>query len=279
MNLFRMLHGHKHICTMINGIAVDASNGISARCACVFPLYKLGTVQDLLKSGKREFTRRLPKVAHPCLLFKHAIDMAKDVLAGLDYMHQKKIVHCDIKPANICVELLPSTEQPRLRYIIIDLGAAVSMKPARSTSKILRLMSGDADVGFTGQYTSLASLKLPLGTVPFMSPEQIDDDDTVDARSDVFSFGVTIYVCLCGRFPFVQPDTAPMDGRLALRLIKAYIGDKEADPLGLPCTKAERYVVKELVRVVKKLLQKLPAERYQSASAARAQVEGINRSG
>jgi len=278
MNLFRMFHGHKHICTMITGIAVDAANGISARCACVLQFYELGTVQDLLESDKRGFTHRLPAAAHPCLLFEHAVDMAKDVLAGLECMHQNKIVHRDIKPGNICVELLPSTEQPRLRYIIIDLGASVciQLRPASSESKSQSSLA--SAVGFTGQYTSLAGLKLPLGTVPFMSPEQIDNDKTVDAKSDVFSFGVTLYTCLCGRFPFVQPDATYDDKRLALRLIKAYADSaKKADPLKIPSTDAHAHAVRDLVEVVMMSLRKSPSERYHSASAMQAQIERINR--
>ena len=278
LNLFRMFHGKKHICNMITGTAVDAAHGISARCACVFPFYALGTVQDLLKSGKPEFTQRLPAAAHPCLLFKHAVDMAKDILAGLECMHQMRIVHRDIKPGNICVELLPSTDQPRLRYIIIDLGAAVSVQvqPAVSESKS---ESSALAMGFTGQYTSLPGLKIPLGTVPFMSPEHIDERRVVDARSDVFSFGVTIYVCLCGRFPFVQPLSASDDSQLAMMLIATYLSANEADPLSVPCAKATAHAVGELVEVVMKSLRKLPKERYQSASEMQAQIERIDRSG
>ena len=278
MNLFRMFHGHKHICNMINGTAMDAANGMFARCACVFQFYELGTVQDLLKSGKPEFTQHLPATAHSCLLFKHAVDMAKDVLAGLEHMHQNRIVHRDIKPGNICVELLPSTDQPRLRYVIIDLGAAVSVQvqPTRSNSKSRSSRKWSA-MGFTGQYTSLAGLKLPLGTVPFMSPEHIDEDETVDARSDVFSFGVTLYLCLCGRFPFVQPSAVDDDKRLAVKLMVAYESDHEAEPLKMHGKEPTAHVVRELVEVIMKSLQKLPKERFNSASAMRAQIERIDR--
>ena len=274
MNLFQMFHGHKHICNLLNGIAIDEANGISARCACVFPYYELGTVQDLLKSGKSEFTRHFPGAEHSCLLFKHAVDMAKDVLAGLECMHKRNIVHRDIKPGNICVELLASTGQLRLRYVIIDLGVAVSMQvqPKNGSNSRLQLL-----MGFTGQYTSLAGLKLPLGTLPFMSPEQIDDDTTVDPRSDIFSFGVTLYICLCGRFPFVQPYEIDDDKRLAVKLMVAFESEKEADPLKVSCAETNAHAVDQLVEVVMKSLRKLPEERYQSASDMQEQIEHIGR--
>jgi len=278
MNFFKMFHGQKYICNMLNSTCMDAANGIPSRCACVFPLYELGTVQDLLKRGKPEFTHRPPSAVHACLLLEHVVDMAKDVLAGLESMHQKKIVHRDIKPGNICVELLPSKGKPRLRYVIIDLGAAVSMKVQPSESKSKSGLSRRwSAVGFTGQYTSLPGLKLPLGTVPFMSPEHIDEDSTVDARSDVFSFGVTLYLCLCSRFPFVQPYEADDDQRLAVKLMVAYESDKEASPLEVLDEKANGRAVEELVEVVTKSIRKLAEERYQSASEMQAEIKRIDR--
>ena len=267
MQLFKMFHKHKRICNLINSKAVDAVK----RCVCIFRFYELGTVQTLLDTDNLEFTHRPYDDATACLRFKHTVDMANDVLEGLDCMHKMNIVHRDIKPANICVELLPSGTQ--LRFTIIDLGAAVSIQVLVSKP----VAAVPATIGFTGQFTNLVGVKLPLGTVPFMSPEQIDDDRTVDGCSDVFSVGVTMYVCLCGRYPFVQTHGIRDEKHLALKLIQAYASAAEADPLNITIDGAKPRAVDEVIAIVTKSVRKLPKERYTSAAAMKQHIESIDR--
>ena len=272
MNLLNMFYKHKRICTMINGMALDAVQ----KCICIFQFYELGTVQTLLDGAHPEFTRRANNEATACLCFKHAVDMAKDVLEGLECMHKMMIVHRDIKPANICVEILPSSQSQspsttQLRYTIIDLGAAVSIEAVTSDPASLA-----GAVGFTGKFTSLKGVKLPLGTVLYMSPEHIDDDRVVDGRSDVFSFGVTMYECLSGRFPFVQPDAFSDDQRLAFKLMAYYAGPKEAGPLYLGLGKRSR-AGQELKAIITKSVRKLPKERYNTAHDMKTSIERIER--
>ena len=265
MNLFRMFHKHKRICTMMSSRALDAANGLPGRCICVFQYFKLGTVQILLETAHPEFTE--PSAATRCLRFKHAVAMTKDVLEGLEYMHGMNIVHRDIKPANICVEIEPSTTEPR--FTIIDLGAAVATQTASKTPD-----HSASAANFTGMFTSVLGAKLPLGTVPFMSPEHIDEFGAVDGRSDLFSLGVTMYTCLCGRFPFVQPRTGYNINHLAQKLIRAYASAAEAAPLKLPSCGAHTGA---MVKVIHKCLRKEPKERYQSAEAMRKHIERIDR--
>lgn len=267
MNLFKMFHKQKRICNLINGKALDSAK----KCVCIFDFYELGTVQTLLDKQNPKFTHRPKGAPTACLLFKHAVDMAKDVLEGLDHMHKMLIVHRDIKPANICVELLPSGTQ--LRYVIIDLGAACSIQ-----GLVPKSAAGDSSaIGFTGQFTNLAGVKLPLGTVPFMSPEHIDDDRTVDGRSDVFSLGVTMYLCLCGRYPFVQPHGIRDEKQLALKQMLAYASDAEADPLEIPIDDEESRAVSEVTDIITKSLRKLNTERYKSASGMRQHIASVDR--
>ena len=274
MNLFRMFHENKRICDMINGKAVDATNGMFAMCACVLHHYEIGTVQTLLDSGNPEFSKRPNASAHPCLRFKHAVDMAKDVLAGLECMHQMRFVHRDIKPANICVEMLPGTTQ--LRFVIIDLGAAVSMEVLSRVPSSAGAAAASA-VGFTGQQTTLAGLKLPLGTVLFMSPEHIDEDRTVDGRSDLFSLGVTMYKCMSGRFPFIQLNPLHDDKRRALKLILAYASSAEAAPVNVRTTGEHGRAAEVVCGTIAKSLRKLPAERFENASVMKEQLESVGR--
>ena len=279
MNWLQAFHENRNICSLINGIAVDAVHGVPARCGCILPYYELGTVQTLLKNGQPEFTTQSTRTS--CLLLKNAVDMAKDVLSGLECMHGMKIVHRDIKPGNICVKLLPVKDEVRLRYIIIDLGAAVAIKrtvesveSVESTGNSTALFTG---MTFTGQFTSVAGQKMPLGTAPFMSPEHIDPSRDVDGRADIFSLGVTMYVCLCGRFPFVQPRTCPDAELLAVKILQRYAMPREADTLKILDSRAQRLAMAEAVGVVTKSLRKDRKQRYKSADVMKKHVERINR--
>jgi len=278
MNLLEVFHENKYVCSIISGVAKDATPGIPALCACILPYHKLGTVQTLLKNGNPEFTTKSNGIS--CLLLKHAVDMAKDILAALECMHQRKIVHRDIKPDNICIKMLPSEDEVRLQYIVIDLGAAVAIKTSREsgseTSSECASNSANKLVAFTGQFTSMAGQKLPLGTVSFMSPEHIDPTRLVDGRTDVFSLGVTMFVCLCGRFPFVQPSSCPDMKFLGVRMLQRFCMSREADTLKIADTGAQERTAEEVVAIVAKSLLRDRDERYANADAMKKDVERID---
>jgi len=273
MNFYDMFHKDKRICNMINSVALDAVQKV----VCIFRFFELGTVQTLLDTAHPEFTHRADDTAEARLLFKHALDMAKDVLEGLECMQKMMIVHRDIKPANICVEISSSSQsqlplKTQLRFTIIDLGIAVSIEAVTSDLKSL-----ESTEGFTGKFTSLHGVKMPLGTVLYMSPEHLDDDRTVDGRSDVFSFGVTMYYCLCRRFPFVQPKGIHDDRRLAYKLALCYSTLRQATPLDLCIGDMHPRAGEELTAIIMKSLRKLPKERYNTARDMKAQIQSIDR--
>ncbi len=111
-----------------------------------------------------------------------AVAVALEVGAGLEHAHQQGVIHRDVKPENVLIELLPShdngLERAPLRVKLTDFGIAKLLDAQGVTS--------------TGQV---------LGSPAHMAPEQIEGG-AVDARTDVFALGVLLYEAMVGRLPF-----------------------------------------------------------------------------
>jgi len=105
---------------------------------------------------------------------KVAVDIMRELCDALDYAHRAGVVHRDVKPANVMLDLQGHVK-------LTDFGVARIEDPSRS-----RITQGDT---------------LVVGTPAYMSPEQINGD-AVDRRSDVFSAGVVLYQLLTGELPF-----------------------------------------------------------------------------
>merc|ERR1712159_423660 len=106
----------------------------------------------------------------------------------------------------------------------------------------------------------------------FMSPEHINEEKTVDGRTDLFSLGVTMYYCLSRRYPFVQPDLIRDEKHLAFKLIAVY-HTKEAKPLKLGIEDVQPSAEEALTAIIMKSLKKLPRERYNTAYEMKKQIE------
>jgi len=117
------------------------------------------------------------------LSVSRVLALATEVGEGLSRAHDKGIVHRDLKPANIMV-----TEQGHPKIIDFGVAKLVDALVVRDDEGATAIR-GDTDPG------------LVMGTVSYMSPEQAKGAD-VDARSDVFTFGIGLYEMLSGERPF-----------------------------------------------------------------------------
>ncbi len=150
------------------------------------------------------------------------VDLAIGICEGLNKAHQAGIVHRDIKPSNIVID---TDGRPKL----LDFGLAA----IRGSEKLT--ISGST-----------------LGTIGYMSPEQIEGKD-IDRRSDLFSLGIVFYEMITGRAPF--------KGETEAATLNSVLNDNPE-----PLLRYKSSVSGELQRIISKLLEKDSEFRYQSAA-------------
>lgn len=166
------------------------------------------------------------------LSLERTLGIARQVLAALGAAHRAGVIHRDLKPENIMVRADGYVK-------VLDFGLAkwlpttVQLQADRTTMLVSQ----------PGQI---------LGTVAYMSPEQTQGQD-VDARSDLFAFGILLHEMLTGRHPWPRPS--------AVDTLHAILHDDPA-PIEAP-----PHVGGDLAAVVQTLLRKHPAERYPTAEA------------
>jgi eukaryotic-like serine/threonine-protein kinase len=182
------------------------------------------------------------KIREKPLTVRESVDIVIQVADALAEAHSHGVIHRDIKPRNVMIT-------PRGRVKVLDFGLA----------KIVNEEQTALSEAETKDW--LTDFQVILGTVPYMSPEQLKNSP-VDARSDLFSLGVVLYECLAGQSPF--SGTTWIEA--AAQLI-------HIDPP--PPSQFNLRVPLELDRANLKALAKSPEARYQSAIEFIADLEKI----
>src|SRR5271156_249729 len=219
---------HPNICTIYE-IAEDGG-----RTFIAMELLDGETLKQLIQEGPVPIDR--------------VIAIAIDVTDALEAAHERGIIHRDIKPANIFI-----TKRGVAK--VLDFGLA-KMVP-------LKELAAAGEESYLERTQLTDGLGAALGTAAYMSPEQALGRP-VDARTDLFSFAITLYEMCTGRSPFAGDTT----GELLISIVQqVQVTPAQLNP----------DVPEGLARIIDRCLAKEPDLRYQHAWEIRADLKAVQR--
>lgn len=163
------------------------------------------------------------------LSWNEQLSFAVQALSGLAYAHSRGVIHRDIKPENLLIG-------PSKTLKITDFGLAKTVTDIRLTA--------------TGS---------PMGSVYYLSPEQVMKSDSLDPRADIYSMGVVLYQLATRRRPFL--------GSQAFELLRAHLEEQPTPPCEIDPTIPVAYS-----QAILKAMAKDPADRFASADEFRLEI-------
>ena len=207
--------------------------------------------------------------SRPALRIDELLSLAVQIADGLEVAHLKGIIHRDIKPANIFItnrgeakildfglakleqQMLRSAQHDNPGDVIVSASEGPDLRPGSG----LRSRVSDPHLTLTG---------VALGTAPYMSPEQVRGGE-VDARTDLFSFGLVLYEMATGQQAFSGETAAVLHDAILKRTPTSAAHLNPELPL-------------KLIEIINRALQKDRDQRYQAASEMRRDLKGVGAS-
>jgi non-specific serine/threonine protein kinase len=201
--------------------------------------------------GRHFFTMELIRgrnlaevLSHEKLPRKQFFELSVPMVEAVGAAHARGVVHGDLKPGNVMV-----TDEGRVK--ILDFGLARSHRPAVS---LTTSQDRTKTLSVQGRFS---------GTVPYMSPEQIQGRE-LDARSDIFSLGIMLYEMATGRTPF--------GGETSADVVAAVLRDRPRAP-----SRVNSDLPRHFDRVIERCLAKRPDDRLSTALELRDELTAIAR--